>query len=361
MTGRERFARIAAGESRGELFLPMNLNYGWFMDETLDRWRGEGMPADADPLEFFGFDRVEFTGGKPYSFIPPFEEELLSEDAGTKTVRDQLGITKRIFKQNEQSKMPQWLDFPVKSRADFADVKRRLDADTPSRYPADWEEATAKWAARQHPLGIGPGSFFGHTLQRWVGPENLCLLFYDDPQFVHDMLDYLEGFFLRLLEPFLARVHPDFASFGEDIAFKGRAFVSPDMFREFFQPHYVSICKLLRSNGVETIFVDSDGCIDELVPLWMDVGINGFSPMEVAAGGDPFALKKRYGDEIAFAGLVDKRVLSKDRAAIDREVDKVKRLLDLGGYFPGPDHSTPPDVPLANFQYFLGRLRNECS
>ncbi|NCQ28735.1 MAG: hypothetical protein GW802_15110, partial [Armatimonadetes bacterium] len=70
---------------------------------------------------------------------------------------------------------------------------------------------------------------------------------------------------------------------------------------------------------------------------------------------------QRYGDGIVFAGCVDKRVLARDKAAIDREVEKVKRLLDMGGYFPAVDHSVPPDVPLENFRYFLQQLRATCA
>lgn len=358
MTGRERFLKTARGELKGELFLPFNLNYGWFMEETLERWRAEGMPPGVDPLEFFGFDRIEFTGGRPYSLLPPFQEVVVSEDAETQVIRDGTGVTKRVFKAHGQSKMPQWLDFPVKSRQDFEALKKRLDPDDPSRYPADWSAAAAKWRTRTHPLGLGPGSFFGHTLQRWVGTENLCVLFHDDPGLVHDMLDYLERFFLRLVERFTQHLQFDFASFGEDIAFKGRSFLSPAMFRRFIQPHYVSICQRLRACGVETIFVDSDGYIDDLIPLWMEVGINGFSPLEVAAGTNPLGLKERYGDALVLAGCIDKRALIHGQDAIEREVKKAKQLLDAGGYFPAVDHSVPPDVPLANFRYFLKRLRD---
>jgi len=354
---RERFLAIARGEVRGEVFLPLNLNYAWFMDETLERWHGEGLPREADLAEFFGLDRVAFTGGSPYSPIPPFEVQVLAEDAETRVVRDELGITKRVSKRHEQSTMPQWLDFPIKSRADFHAFQKRLDPRSLSRYPADWERQKEEWRKRDYPLGIGPGSFFGHTLQRWVGTENLCMLLYDDPTLVHEMLDYLEWLFLELLKPYVAQVDFDFASFGEDIAYKGRPFVSPAMFREFFLPHYVPLCELLRSHGIETIFVDSDGCIDELIPLWLEVGINGFSPLEVAAGEDALALKKRYGRDIVLAGNIDKRALARGKAAIDREVAKARRLLALGGYFPAVDHSVPPDVSLDSFRYLLHALR----
>ncbi|MBM4032495.1 MAG: hypothetical protein FJ291_12015 [Planctomycetes bacterium] len=356
MNGRERFRAIARGELKGELFLPFNLNYAWFMDETLERWQGEGLPREADLVGFFGLDRVGFTGGRPYSPIPPFEAEVLAEDAETRLVRDELGITKRVSRRHEQSTMPQWLDFPIKSRADFREFAGRLDPRSPARFPADWAKAKAEWAGRDYPLGIGPGSFFGHTLQRWVGTENLCILLYDDPRLVHEMLDYLEWFFLELLKPYVAEVDFDFASFGEDIAYKGRSFVSPSKFREFFLPHYVPLCELLRSRGVETVFVDSDGFIDELIPLWLEVGVNGFSPLEVAAGEDALALKKRYGRNIVLAGNIDKRALARGRDAIDREAAKARRLLDLGGYFPAVDHSVPPDVSLDSFRYLLEYL-----
>ena len=356
MTGRERFLGIAKGDLKGELFLPFNLNYGWFMEETLERWQGEGLPKDADLREFFGLDRVEFTGGGPYSLVPPFPVETLSEDAETKIVRDELGITKRVFKTHGGSKMPQWLDHPIKSRSDFEEFKKRLDPRSPSRYPADWAAFRKRLEARDHPLGIGPGSFYGHTLQRWVGTENLCMMLYDDPAFVQEMLEYLEHFFLEILKPYLRHIRLDFGSFGEDIAYKGRSFLSPRMFKEFFQPHYVRICELLRSNGIETLFVDSDGYIDELIPLWMEVGINGFSPLEVAAGEDAVALRRKYGKNIVLAGNIDKRALAHGTDAIDREVERIRPLLGQGGYFPAVDHSVPPDVPLGNFRYLLRKL-----
>jgi uroporphyrinogen decarboxylase len=171
------------------------------------------------------------------------------------------------------------------------------------------------------------------------------------------MLEYLEWFFLELATRYLAQGFVfDYASFGEDIAYKGRSFMSPAMFRRFFQPHYVRICEAMRGHGIETIFVDSDGDIAELIPLWLEVGINGFSPLEVAAGMDALALKRQYGDAVVLAGNIDKRALIAGEKAIDGEVAKVQRLLDLGQYFPAVDHSVPQDVTYAHFRYLVDRL-----
>ena len=57
----------------------------------------------------------------------------------------------------------------------------------------------------------------------------------------------------------------------------------------------------------------------------MEVGINGFSPLEVAAGEDALALKEKYGSDIILSGNIDKRALIQSPEAIDGELKKVKQ------------------------------------
>jgi len=357
MTARERFLGIARGDLRGDVFLPFNLNYAWFMEETVQRWERQGLPPKADAAEFFGLDRVSFAGGAPYSLVPPFEVQVLADDERTLTLRDEAGVTKRVLRDHESSTMPQWLDYPVKTRADFASLRERLDPTSPERFPADWEAFALQSATREQPLGLAPGSFFGHTLQRWIGTERLCTMFYDDPDLVHEMLEYLEWFFIELITPFLRHASFDFASFGEDIAYKDRPFISPAMFRQFIQPRYVRICRMLRDNGIPVIFVDSDGNVEELVGPWLEIGVNGFSPLEAAAGMDALSLKVKYGDDIVLAGNIDKRALARGRDAIDAEVERAWLVIDRGGYFPAVDHSVPPEVPFERFCYLIEQLK----
>ena len=55
-------------------------------------------------------------------------------------------------------------------------------------------------------------------------------------------------------------------------------------------------------------------------------------------------------------GGVDKRALIGTFADIDREIDRVKGLIDEGGYVPMLDHSAPPDIPYRNYCYYMERL-----
>lgn len=360
MLPKEKFKKIAKSEVASALFLPFNLNVSTFMDETIECWQKQGLAKDADLMKEFGFDMVEFISAGPYMPVPAFEKKIISDDGSYIIMQNEKGATVKVVKDHQKSTMPQWLEYPIKNRADFRSFAKRLNAKSPERYPSDIAAFAESCKLKTHPIGIAAGSFYGHTLQQWIGTEELCMLFYDDPSFVHEMMDYLEQFFLDLIKPYLEKIKFDFASFGEDIAFKGKSFLSPKMFKEFIRPHYTSIVEVLRKNGIEIIFVDSDGYIDELVPLWLDAGINGFSPLEVAAGEDATVLKAKYGKDIILAGNFDKRALIAGPQQIDMELKKIKKLLDLGGVFPMVDHSVPPDVPLENFRYYLEKIKSLC-
>jgi uroporphyrinogen decarboxylase len=104
--------------------------------------------------------------------------------------------------------------------------------------------------------------------------------------------------------------------------------------------------------------VDSDGDCNELIPLWLECGVNGFWPLEVAAGNDAVALRKEYGNDAILAGNMDKRALVKGKEAIREEVtSKLPFLLESGGFFPSIDHLVPPDITLESYQYFINTMR----
>jgi len=128
--------------------------------------------------------------------------------------------------------------------------------------------------------------------------------------------------------------------------------------RKFMMPRYKKVTDILRSSGVDVIFNDGDGDVRELIPLWLECGINGHCPLECAAGNDAVALRKKYGKDIILGCNIDKRELLKGKDAIREEVmSKVPFLLESGGYFPCADHLVPPDVTLENYRYFINTLR----
>jgi len=66
---------------------------------------------------------------------------------------------------------------------------------------------------------------------------------------------------------------------------------------------------------------------------------------------------------IALVGIADygynyvNRLLDESAGKIDEELANVAPLLKEGGYIPWCDHHVPPDVSLANYQYYVKRMK----
>ena len=96
--------------------------------------------------------------------------------------------------------------------------------------------------------------------------------------------------------------------------------------------------------------MDSDGYVGELIPIWIEKGINCCGPMEVAAGNDLAEYRKIHGTQMAYTGGIDKRAIAKGGSVMRTEVMRfVPLLLETGGYIPGCDHGVPPDISWPNF------------
>jgi uroporphyrinogen decarboxylase len=349
-----------------------------FLPATIERWRREGLPAgvycpdgstpDAPaagiPIgEYLGLDR-----GQPYcqgetayvpvhaGMLPAFEVRLLHEDERVQTVVDANGVTQQILK-GVSPAMPQFLEFPVKGRDDFRRLAARYDPTTPGRYPAEWEEFVAAARTRDYPIGLVFDGFVGR-IRGWMGLEGLCYALLDDPGLIEEMCVFHTEFVLQLIRRAVDEIDIDYVNLWEDMAYKGGSLISPTHVRRYLLPGYRRIVDLVRSRGIDIVFVDSDGNIEELIPIWLEAGINGVWPLEVAAGMDPVALRREYGTDLLLVGGIDKRALSQGREQVHAEVmRKVPELIAPGGYIPTVDHSVPPDVPFDNYAYYRGLLR----
>jgi uroporphyrinogen decarboxylase len=130
------------------------------------------------------------------------------------------------------------------------------------------------------------------------------------------------------------------------------------MYREFCMGPLKRVTCVLRHYGVHHIIVDSDGNNDLLIPLWLEAGVTGLRPFEIAAGCDPIATRRQYGRNLIIQGGIDKRALAQGKEDIDREIlSKVPWLCVQGGYFPQVDHLVPPDVSLENYTHYSRLLR----
>ena len=361
MNQRERFRATATFGSVDRTFLLQP----WLWHETLRRWRDEGLPDDADSAEYFDTDAeacIPLAIQGPYGphLHPPLERQVLSETGEFLIVRDEEGNTVKLFRDDPGRSMPQWLAYPLQDRADWETIiKPRLDATIPGRRPEgeEWDRYVRGAQDRDYALGIWCGSLYGWP-RSLMGVERLSTMFYDDPALVHDMCEHIGDFVVALIEPILQQIQLDFAFIWEDMGGKGGPLCSPGTYREFMLPPLKRVTELLRRHGIDVIIVDSDGNNDVLIPLWLEAGITGLRPFEVAADCDPVAIRRQYGESLVIQGGIDKRALAAGPDRIEREVlSKVPWLCLQGGYFPQVDHLVPPDVSLSNYRYYSRLLR----
>ena len=379
MPKRERFLSICKFERPCDLYL-MTPYFQDFWSQTLVEWVKQGAPKQILDNHFrgqyFQFDHIRMLheislgtfmdrrikiGEAAFVYeippiIPPYEPRFISEDEHTVTLINEGGQKLRVLKENPE-KMPTYLDHPVKDRASWEEYKKRLDPYTPGRWPADWNAYAQKINSKDEPIVLNVGGLFGF-LREWTGLERLLLMFCDDPNLIEDMMEQICYLQIEVIEHVLRDIRVDFVMFWEDMAFKTGPLISPAMFRKFMMPRYKKVTDILHSHGIDIIFVDSDGNLNQLIPLWLECGINGYWPLECAAANDAVALRKQYGKDVLLAGNIDKRSLLKGKDAIRQEVmSKVPFLLDFGGYFPSVDHLVPPDITFESYCYLINTLR----
>jgi uroporphyrinogen decarboxylase len=251
-----------------------------------------------------------------------------------------------------------WLEYPVKSRKDWEKIKEeRFNLDSiDKRYVTDIQEFKKKQEYTNLPvliMGI-PIGFFG-SLRFLLGEKNLYFLYYDDPKLLKDISNHLCNLWLLIAEELTSKVSFDFAYFFEDMAGKNGSLISPAIFKEFMAPNYKRIIKFLRSKGINIFIVDSDGNINDLIPIFLGVGINAMQPFEQQSGNDLIKIRKKY-PELRILGGFDKNTLTKDKEYINLELERMKIMISMGGFIPFIDHHIPPNVSWENFKYYRNSL-----
>jgi hypothetical protein len=361
MNERERFLATAKFQPVDRAFLLQP----WMWGSTITRWHNEGLPQNIDLVSYFGTDReagipIAIQGRYGPHLHPPLDRKVLSQNDEYCIIRDEEGNTVKLFNDDPMQSMPQWIEYPMKNRDDWENIiKPRLDPKIAGRYPQgeEWDKYVDGVQNRDYALGIWTGSFYGWP-RSFMGVERVSTMLYDDPDLIHEICEHIADFVIELISPILEKIKLDFAFVWEDMGSKNGPLCSPRIYREFMLPPLKRVTQLLRKHGIDIIIVDSDGNNDVLIPLWLEAGVNGLRPFEIASDCDPVAMRKIYGKDLIIQGGIDKRALSKNREDIDREIlSKVPWLCIQGGYFPQVDHLVPPDVSLENYQYYSQLMR----
>jgi uroporphyrinogen-III decarboxylase len=178
-------------------------------------------------------------------------------------------------------------------------------------YPEEaWEEAKAFVAQINRKeqfatIFVAPGIF--EHLHYLMGMEDALMNFYEEPEAMHELIDYLVDFELGLAKEFIEHLHPDALFHHDDWGSQKNSFMSPEMFKEFILPAYKKIYGFYKANGVGMIVHHSDSYAANLVPFMIEMGVDIWQGV-MTTNNTPELIKK-YGGQITFMGDIDSGVI----------------------------------------------------
>jgi hypothetical protein len=297
-------------------------------DKTIDRWKTEGLPDNlsdqGDIRDFFGLDALR------QQWIEPRKSSIPDNHINYKPL--------------------------VTSFDDYTNIKEHLFPENPFN-----PEEIKDWAKQQEAgnlviwITLEGFFWFPRTL---FGMEEHIYAFYDYPELMHQMNKDVLEYNIKMLDEFCRICKPDFMTFAEDMSYNKGPMISKSLFDEFLAPYYKVIIPKVKEYGIIP-FVDTDGNPQELIPWFMELGIEGFLPMEKQAGTDLEEIRKQ-NPKVKMIGGYNKTVMHKGEEEIRKEFDRILPIMKQGGYIPGVDHQTPPAVSMEEYYLYLKILREYC-
>lgn len=280
------------------------------------------------------------------------------EDGGDHWVyHDEWGMTQHFPKKHGH-----WFSIVGHPLADAAPAPAAIDAYAwpeaadPARVAGLRQQALAHRAAGKCVMikGLCAGIF--EMSQRLRGVQNAMT----DPLLYPEMADRLYGAIADLKIAFwemaLGQLGDvvDIVVENDDYGTQQSQLISFDQYCATIRPHLERVfAAIKRAAPAAFLFFHSCGNVRPFLPSFIEAGVDILNPVHTnAAGMEPTALKKDFGDALAFwgGGVETQNILP--RGTVEQIRDDVKRNLDAlapgGGYVFNTVHNIQSEVPPEN-------------
>jgi hypothetical protein len=181
-----------------------------------------------------------------------------------------------------------------------------------------------------------------------LGLELFSYVDADAPDLISEFLELSTDHEVMVIEAIAdSQLSPCALTFG-DIACKGRLLHSPAWLRREFMPRLARLNAAWHNHGVSCLF-HSDGDLLPVMQDLIDAGIDGFNPIETAAGITIESIREEFGDQIFLAGGIDISTLMSFGTPEDVRTECRKAIHDAGrGFFMGSTTEIDPGSKLEN-------------
>ncbi len=347
MTTYERISRMFAHRDADRIPI---IDYPW--DATIERWRREGLPADADYVDFLGLDHIQVIS---VDSSPRYPVQTLEQTEEYRVHTTAWGATLKDWKHT--GGVPQFLDFRIRDPGTWREAKDRM---TPTRDRIDWAALDRNYKIWRHRGDWIQGLlWFGFDVTHsWtLGTERVLYALIEQPEWLTDVFNTMLDVNIALLETVWDAGYTfDSIMWYDDMGYKHNQFFSVRTYRNLLKPVHKRAVDWAHAKGIKA-HLHSCGDIRPFVPELVEIGVDALNPLEVKAGMDPIDLKRRYGDRLVLHGGIN-AVLYDDIDALETEMRRVIPTVKLnGGYIFSSDHSVPSSVSLPSFRRLVQLAR----
>ncbi len=270
--------------------------------------------------EHFGYDMV---GIGPWMDIMPLrgQSELVEETDEWEVKRNGAGAALKFWK--HKSGTPEHIDFLMTTREVWErDYRPHLLGLDPERVEVQ-EMRDNKATLDDAQVWTHYGHMFvWESMRQSMGDVTLYSSLLLDPGWVHDYNRVYTDLYKTHFRYMFEQVGlPDGIWIYEDMGYKNGLFASPKVLGELIFPYYAELNDFFHSYDLPVV-LHTCGSTAAALSLIVEAGFDALNPMErKAKDNDPFLFAEQFGDDLAFVGGLDARVLeTNDRDVIRREV-----------------------------------------
>lgn len=194
-----------------------------------------------------------------------------------------------------------------------------------------------------------------------VGMEKFVMDMATGEPYIGALLDRVKAFSIGVGKK-LVELGVDGIWLGDDVGTQTGMLISPSMWRRIFKPRLAEVIAELRAgNPAVVIMYHCDGAVAPILGDLAEIGVQVFNPVQPnVPGHDPDALKRQFGDCLAFWGAIDQQHLLPHGTPADIMADVAKKISILGaggGYMAAPAHIIQADTSPENVETFIAAVR----
>lgn len=191
------------------------------------------------------------------------------------------------------------------------------------------------------------------------GMEDFLSDFYLNPELVEAIIAKLTNLRIEQAKHF-AKIGVDIIRLGDDVLTQQGLMMSKETYRTFLKPGIRRIVDVVkRINPSILVFMHSCGKVEEIVPDYIDCGIDILNPIQPECN-DLEYIERNFGKDIAFWGGIGVQSIMPfgTPADVKKEVFRTQKILGRNGHWlAAPAHILDPTIPWENVIAFVEAVR----